>query len=878
MTLWPGCSVKKNNFFSRSYHGTTTHYNFYFNARDRMNQGATALANAHEDKYDRVLSIFKYGTLEQAKAGFGDMDEAIKKASISISRHSIYAKSKKDSKVAERNPWIDDCYLLIGKCQFYKHDYWTAIETFQYTSSEYKDSPIRPEALLWLTKSYLELGKTVDAEYLIDYLKADKKFPENLRGHYNAVVAQYHLIKNDVPRAIESLKTASATAKKKDDRARYTFILGQLLQKENKLDSAYLAYQKVIKLNPPYEMAFNARINRARCYDINSGNSDVVKRELNKMLRDEKNEEFKDQIYYALAGISRREKNEPLAIDYLNQSLRAGGSNTTQKALSYIELADIYLKRPEYIPAAAYYDSTLSNLSNDHPDFFDIQAKRNSLDRLVKNLKVIMLEDSVQRLAALSPEQRAAVVDSLIAFEDAEKERKAMELEEQQKLEEQQVLEEKELKSQPRNLSQPSTSQGAWYFYNQSAMSFGFNEFLKKWGNRKLEDNWRRSEKTLAFEELIEEPEMDSIATISEAENDSIAKLDAAARKTAYLNKIPVTEQQINESNLRIAEAYYNTGVIYREQLNNLPESINSFETLDRRFPENKFKLPSYYNLYRTSLTLGDSARAERYKSWLLSNYPESEYSKLILNPNFFKDIQRKTAVLEVFYENTYRSYINGQYEDVIERKTMADSLFPPNKLTPKFALLKALAVGKTRPVEEFRFSLEDIIRVYPKDTVATRAQQILDFLQGRTVPRDHPDSLLARQQLNEAIESAVAWTFVPESPQMFLILFQKNALNPAETTGKLTSYNNLNFQDYNLKVQNGNIDLTLQYITIMSFPNKNEAMDYYMQVMEEQGLLTDFDPALVQFFVISQDNLTQLARSKNITAYGQFFQKNYLQ
>ena len=183
---WTSCSVHKNNVISRNYHGTTTHYNFYFNARERVKQGAQTLATAHEDKYDRVLSIFKYADLTKSKAIFPDMDEAIKKASIAIQRHSIYVKGKKDLKVAERNKWIDDCYLLIGKAQFYKHDYWTSIETFQYTSSEYKETNIRPEALLWLVKSYLELGKTVDAEYLIDFLKNDKKFPDNLKGDYNA--------------------------------------------------------------------------------------------------------------------------------------------------------------------------------------------------------------------------------------------------------------------------------------------------------------------------------------------------------------------------------------------------------------------------------------------------------------------------------------------------------------------------------------------------------------------------------------------------------------------------------------------------------------------------------------------------------------------
>ena len=845
-----------------------------------MKQGAQTLADAHEDKYDRVLSIFKYGDLTKAKGIFGDMDEAIKKASVAITRHSVYAKSKKDGKIAERNAWIDDCYLLIGKCQFYKHDYWTSIETFQYTSSEYKTGNARPEALLWLTKSYLELGKTVDAEYLLDFIKNDKKFPTDLKGDYYAVQAQFHLIKNDVPRAIEALKDASSKAIKKDDRARYTFILGQLLQRKGDLPGAFSAYEKVIKLNPVYEMAFNARINRARCYDVNSGNGEIVKRELNRMLKDEKNVEYKDQIYFALAGIARQEKDEKLAIEDLNKSLRASTTNISQKSMTYLELADIFLKKPEYIPASAYYDSCLTNLSNDHPDYYDIQAKRNSLDRLVKNLKVIAAEDSLQHLASLSPAEQEAAIDSIISFENAEKERIKKEKEEQQHVEEQKVLEEKDLKSQPRNQIAPTqTTQGSWYFYNQSSISFGFSEFLKKWGTRKLEDNWRRSEKELALEDAPQEGEAkdaDSTAKVHQALNDSISKLDASARKKAYLKQIPSGTQDIEESNIRLAEAYYNVGIIYREQLENYPECIKSLETLDKRFPQNKYKQPAYYNLYRTWLTVGDTVKANYYKNYLLTNYPESEYAKLILNPNFYKDIQKKTQVLEVFYENTYQAYVNEQYADVIERKGMAEELFHNNKLMPKFSMLRAMAIGKTKPLSDFTFALEDIIRAYPKDTVSVRAKDMLAYIkaQSQNLPSD---SLKQAEHLQNMIDSTATFVFAAKSPQYFLIVFKKDELDQNDLITRISAFNTVSHQEEHLKVINGNIDLAYNYITVLSFADKNAAMAYYTEIMAEEGLLTNIDKKRVFFYVISPDNLTTLAKKKNIPAYSEFFQKNYL-
>jgi len=380
-------------------------------------------------------------------------------------------------------------------------------------------------------------------------------------------------------------------------------------------------------------------------------------------------------------------------------------------------LADIYLDRPDYIPAAAYYDSSLTNLTEEFPEYFDVQAKRNSLDRLVKNLIVILQEDSLLRLAGMSEAEKEAMVKKVVDEEDAEKKRRKEAEEAQQKLEELQVQEEKELKSQPRSLNAPSTAvQGAWYFYNQSAISFGFSEFQKRWGNRKAEDNWRRSEKEMTMMDTQDTASVDSLNN-QQALNDSISKLDAKARMEIYLSRIPSDPVKIQESNLRIAEAYYNCGVIYKEQLNNLPESIKSFETLDQRYPENKYKQPAYYNLYRTHSSLKDSVKANYYKNYILSNYPESDYARLIQNPNFFQEMKRKSEVLEVFYENTYRAYLNRQYEEVIERKEYADQSFPANnKLAPKFALLKAMAVGKTRALKDFQFELEDILRRYPKD------------------------------------------------------------------------------------------------------------------------------------------------------------------
>ena len=884
LIIFSSCGTRKNNVISRSYHGTTTHYNYFFNARERVKQGAATLATSHQDKYDHLISIFKYGTANSAKAIFPDMDEAIKKASIAIQRHSIYAKSKHDPKLAERNKWIDDCYLVIGQAQFYKHDFWTAIETFQYTSSEYKEGDVRYDALIWLTRSYLELGKLTDAEYLLDYLKNEKAFPVRLKGDFAATSASFYLQRNNIPMAIEEMAHAAAYTKKKDTRARYYFILGQLMQKQDSLQGAFAAYTKVIKLNPPYELAFNARIRRARCFDSNSLNAEAVKRELNKMLRDDKNKEYLDQIYFALAGIAQQEKKEAEAISLLNLSVASSSGNANQKALSYKALGDIYYDRPDYLPASDYYDSCITSLSNDHPDYYEILQRRNSLERLVKNLKIIMLEDSLQGLSRLSEAERAVKIDEVIARETAEAERIKKAQDDKQQMEEQQVLEEKKIKSQPRNFSGPSITQsGAWYFFNATSLSAGVKEFMKKWGFRKLEDNWRRADKiseTAATEEesTSSAGSVDSLADMQKFMQDSISKLDAGKRKEAYLKSIPSGDTQLKESNARLTEAYYNVGIIYKEQLGIFKESIKSFETLDDHFPDNKYKLPSYYNLYRLYIAINDSVGAAKYKDFLVKNYPESEYSKLILNPNYFADARKKTAVLQVFYENTYRAYQNGQYEDVIERKILADTLFPKNNpLAGKFALLRALAIGKSQPIANFELALSDVVRSFPKDTVSVRANEILVFVKSHK--QDTPvNDTLKNAQMNELIDST-AYSYAPDSPHMFLILARKSGIsNMNDAKNKLISFNNVNFAEATLKIHNGNLDLSWQYISVSGFNNKEGAMNYFKDISKDATLVTLLEESSTQFFVISPDNLTQLAQTKDVQKYAMFFQDKYLQ
>lgn len=864
--LFGSCAKRKNNIVSRAYHNLTAHYNGYFNARERMNNGAKSLAEAHVDRYDRNLSIFKYGDDQQAKAVFPDMDEAIKKSSVVIQRHSIFVKRKEHCK------WIDENWLVIGKSQFYKHDFWTAVETFQYVAAEWKNDPSRYEALIWLSQCYLQLAKTPDAGYLLDFMNNDPKLPNNLRGLFHAVYADFYLQKKDKDNAINQLVKSVANTKQKQSRIRYTYILAQLYQEKGEYDKAFAMYQKVVRGNPDYEMAFNAKINRARSFDVSSPDAASIKKQLTKMLRDGKNVEYLDQIYYALAGISQKEKNEDQAINYLNKSIETSTTNTNQKALSYLNLAEIYFKKPQYTISQAYYDSTIAILPKDYPDFEAVENMKNSLSKLIKYLNIISFEDSLQGIAGLDEVAREARIDQIIAKEQeaADKKKELEELEKQNEIVNQQ--QNAQQNTQPDRQQQTNyNKQGGsgWYFYNSAAISFGYSEFIKKWGQRKLEDNWRRSTKESGTAQVEEDEVKDTLVDNSQAFNDSIANLKASLRKEAYLKALPVSPEKKAESDVKIIDAYYNLGLIYKEQLLNNGEAAKTFETLLEKYPENKYKIAVYYNLNRIYLALQDTAKADYYKNIILDKYPDTEYAKIIKNPDYFKEKQNKTAILQVFYENTYKAYINKQYEDVIERKSMADSLFPVNKLTPKFELLKAMSIGKTQPIEKFIASLNDIVIRYPQDSVKIRAQEILDYLSGHKMDGPPPGTV-------DTIKGPAEYTYFADSAHYFMLLFDGKSVDMNKLKVNISNYNLEYFSTMGLLITSSQLDPSTPYILVKSFSSAEESLTYFTGIMTDESAFNGIEQGTFRQFVISADNYAILFKDRDVQRYQTFYGQHY--
>lgn len=872
---WSSCSNTKDSLITRTFHNLSAHYNGYYNAGLKLEEATDKLAESHTDHYDRILSVFQYADATKAKAIYPQLEDAMKRTKTVIERHTIIDKRGNEKPDSEK--WIDDNHLLYGKCQFFKHDYFEAIETFKYVESTYRKEAGRHLGSLWLAKTYLELTQLREAEEKLDFVRNQGDFPKSSKWELEAVNADFYLQTKNYDKAIDHLTRAAALVKKRDTKIRWLFILGQLHQQKGNFKQAFDLYTKVIKMNPKYEVGFNARLNRARCSDGTSGNNLTVRKELERMKSDPKNKDYLDQIYYALAGLEKNEGNEVGQIDNLNLSIRSSLANVNQKGLSYLELGKIAFAKREYIQAQAYYDSTTSSLSNDYPDYTEILNRRNSLTKLVKNLRVIENEDSLQTLARLSPEERQRMVDQVLANEAAETKRINEERQANQIFQQ----------SDPKKINEMNRETGSsWYFYNIQSVGLGMNEFVKKFGDRILEDNWRRSNKQTAGT-TEENPELEQIEEVSK-EDTLGAVASAEKRKADMLKSIPGDAESIEKSTTKIIEAYYNVGLIYREQLNDPVAAAETFEILIKRFPDSKYTLQCYYQLYRlyagnfgsnttSGATVINKERSDYFKNIILSQYGDTEYAEIIRNPNYAADKANRKTELELFYEETYRKYLNGEYQAVIQRKAQADSQFPKSILSPQFELLKALAIGKTQPLPTFEASLLEVIRNNAEHPVKDRAQEILDAIHAKGTVTPPPSTGTVPGPKDPEI-AVSAFNYNPDTTHFVVVIFQNigGAIEPNRFKTKLSNFNSTNFGSKAIQVQDLLFGPRNKIFILRAFTNKADALAYNTTLYDNDDVYGSVSTDEYHQYVISANNLATLISQAKIEEYEDFYRNFY--
>lgn len=831
-----------------------------------MKAGVDKLEKSHSDNYEEILDVFPVGTSESAKSVYGDMDRGIEKASLTIAKHSMLIKGK------EYVASIDDSYMLIGKAHFYKRDYVLALEMFSYVVKQYKKNQIRFDGYLWLIRVNTELARFKDGEKIILLLEEEKKFPKKKLAELAAVKADYYIKKGDFEQAKDQLILAIDATKQRKSKARYTYILAQLYEEINNTDSAAYYFAKVLKKNVPYVMEFNARINRALLASAESGDIGVIKKELIKMAKDDKNTDYFDRIYYALGDIALDEGEKDLALGYLKKSVAATTKNITQKAISYYTIADLYFDKPEYENASAYYDSSLAILPVAHKQYSRVQARQQSLAELVKNIKVIALQDSLLELSNMSDlELDSYLAEMIETLAEAEEER---------------LFEEANKPSQQQQLNQLNQTSGGlattgsgWYFYNTTALSFGANDFRQKWGDRKREDNWRRkSKRSTNVNQIMDE----------EGGGDTTQATTAQLLDPEFYKKdIPKTEGARDSANLQIQDALYDLGTIYKEQLSENQRATESFEELLRRYPNGKWNLETFYQLYRLHKAVGDELKAQDYANKIFRDFPDSEYAKILRDPKYLEKLEIMRGKLGQMYDMAFTNFEAQEYERVIEAADSALTKFNDDDILSKFALLKVMAIGATEKLAVYRKALEDYIAKYTAAPEKPRAEDLLEYvkgLMGETLEDESQEGEATKTEQGKeeskeeevkAISSEVY--LLDKEANHYYAIVVTNLPDVSEMKGRVSNFNSEFFSQETLTIKNLQFSPTEDLIFVNGFKKTKKAMDYYNAILADTTVFAGIDLQTTNQFVISQENFGRFYQEKEVPPYVQFFITNYI-
>ncbi len=881
------CSTEKNTRLSRTYHNITSHYNIYFNGKESLNAGVKRINESVEDDFTRMLPIFKSSDPETGRVAQSDMEYAIMKASKLIKVHSITKKPKRRGNRSqayirmaskdEYNNWVDDSYILTGKAYFYMKNYMAAIENMSYVVRKFSEEDTKFEAYIWLIRSYTEMERYNEALELIQSVDASVNFPQKYDEEFALAVTDFHMRQNAFEEAIPHLRVAIHKTFWRKNKVRLKYILAQLYQETGQHDLATETFREVAKMNPPYEMAFNARINAAGSFS-GEGDADKLRKELRKMLRDSKNHEFRDQIYFALGNIAMTEGNKQAAIDHYIQSASASSVNLYQRALSCLTLADIFFEDKHYMNAQSYYDSAMVVIDKTYPKYESIAERYNSLTRLTDNLYTVVREDSLQRIAALSEPDRNALVTRWINDAQAEEQRLIQ-------LANTEMSDRNFFRMNQSNTGLTQSQQGSgWYFYNPTTVTYGKVEFQQIWGQRKLEDNWRRDNKNAASQFDMEELEQ-----VEAAMDSSEIRVDDPMDRDYYLQDVPLTKEAMAKSHQQIRDALFNAGRIFKQEFENYERAIQQYEELLQRYDPNTYQLSSYFELWDLHQKVGNQPRSDHYKNLIVANYPESKYAKFLVNPNFFIELEAREDSVNNLYQQAFYNYQQGNYQTAGEFVQQIKKLEPDTLLLPKISFIETIAAGVHSDLNQFGQKLNDHIQAYPESGTVPLARQVLKLIEDSTLA-DY-QKLVEIGYLNDQIQNAELFpenqaandefggkfSYDDELLHYFVIAFPRGAnIDLNRLKFDIANYNIDHYTRMDFDIETENLNPETQLVVVRSLPDKQQSLIYFRSIIRQREVFQSLGDLQYVNFVASSYNYREILSDNSYLEYLNYFVKNY--
>ncbi|MEZ4720837.1 MAG: tetratricopeptide repeat protein [Flavobacteriales bacterium] len=850
------CSQEKNTIVNRSYHNLTARYNGYFNGRLALQDAHKAMRESYKEDYTKLLPIFIYSKDEVVQPVYPQLERAIEKTSLVIDRHSMDINGKENCK------WIDDTWIVMGEAQYLKRDFVQAKQIFDFTKRKYPDPQIEQQSRYWLARILTEEEQYVRAGDELRKLENSEGFPEKQLGDLYAFRAEYYLRQDRREEAIEALQKSVAVTKNRDEKTRRMFILAQLHKLVGDGATSSDLYAQVIKRHPEYEMAFFAKINRALAYDVTKGDVTEIRDILFKMLKDDKNNDYQDHIYYALAELELKENDEPEAIEYLKLATRNSVENGHTKGLAFYKLGQIAYSHEDYPAAQAYYDSTVAFLSPEHPDYQKILATANSLTQMMRDIETVEREDSLQALAQLSTEQQDKLIEQRI--EDL--------IQDEKDAERQKELNELQAQAKQQNNNDnfgKNNSKGEWYFYNPTAIGFGTNEFKKNWGSRKNEDNWRRKDKTSVAPLLIADDGS------LEALEDTTAEASDPKNPAYYRKFIPDTEEKMMRSDALIIEALYDLASVYKDQMHDDDMAINTYEDLISRYDSSRYHLNTYYTLYLMFKQAGNQPKSDYYKNLILSGFPETDYAKVILNPNYGAESTASTSMMQEVYSRAYTYFHEGYYRNAYDMATKALTEYPDNEYKPQFTFLVALCLGHIDSERRMIEELEKVAQVYGSMEVGAEARKILAYLKGDRKIETLEEA--EAEAMSEVIEEKKRqYNYEMGAAHNFLIIVPDTA-DHVMLQSKVSDFNRKFFSTKGFKTSYIPMKEGKAMVVVSNIGFASTAMDYF-NTFKNAGTDTEmFITRGYPRFVISYDNYATFFKDQVVEAYQGFFEEYYI-
>lgn len=866
------CSTKKNTSASRAFHNVTAKYNFYFNANESYKKAIAKVSANYSYNYTTKLPVLLVGKPEVASNVGGDMDRAVTKCTELIRHHSITVKpERKKGAMTKRDKdfynqsefvhWTREAWLLVGKARIWKGEVPEAAQTFEYIVLQFPNTNLWYESQVWLAQIDIIRSDFISAGDRLREISANRKYPKT--KYYTHLLsstwAEFYQRQGQTQAMLPHLTNALKNAPDKWSKLRYTYLLAQVHSEAGSPQEAVKLFSKVIRKSSSYEMNFNARLQMASL-SLATGKGKDFKRQLIKMTKDEKNKDYLDQIYYSLGGIEQREGNTEKAIEYYTISAKSSVSNNNQKGLSYLTLANYFFAKPNYRVSQSYYDSAYNALDNTHPEYASLEVKTANLNKLVENLTVIQVEDSLQRIAKLSPRERDVIIAKLIA-KVREDELKAKQEEQEDRNRFNQFQQ-----SQRTSLNQPQGT--GWYFYNQSALSYGQSEFRMRWGQRKLEDNWRRKNKRVVMQD-------EQVSGQVEVDSSGVPKkqIDSKSREF-YLQYLPLNDSLIAISNQKIEQSMLQVAEVYEKKLKDLPEAIKAYDSFTTRFPRSMYSPEVHYNVYQLNLQLGNSAQAERSKQALITNFPNSRFALMLTNPNYLSELNQKQKEQELYYQKVFELYKTNKCSEAILEGRRGISTYKGSEIEPKLHLLVALCTGKTTNLQTYRESLSNVVKQFANTPEASAASNILKILGERELQLTSTVSTGAPKPADEVV-APIAIYLPPEGEHLFItVIPKKSPINQLKFN--VISFNVDNFLLINLNVGNRELNENFDIIMVEGFKKQEEAWSYYQKAMAEEGLMGAIPRNDYSMFIISRANFQIFTNEKSVAEYLGFFQTTY--